>query len=92
MINKTEFVAYYAENNEISRAQSKREIDRFLDTLVKATADEGGVNLIGYLKTEVVDVAARDRVNPQNGKKIKCPAKKSVKIRRGTNFKKIFED
>lgn len=91
MINKAEFVAYYADKNEISKTQAKAEIDRFTETFTSATADENGVNLTGYFKTEIVDIPKRERINPSTGKKFVAPAHKAVKLRAGKKIKNCLE-
>ena len=91
MINKTEFVAYYADKNEISKAQSKAEIDRFTETFADATAVNGGVCINGYFKSEIIDVPKRERVNPSTGKKFIAPAHKVVKVKGGAKIKNCLE-
>ena len=91
MINKTEFIAYYADKNNISKTQSKIEIDRFTETFADATAVNGGVNLIGYFKTEIADVPKRERMNPSTGKKFVAPAHKVVKLKAGAKIKNCLE-
>ena len=71
MINKVDFIKFYAKHNEISKTQSRGEVERFLDTIVEATAVEGGVTFPGYFKTDVVTVPARERMNPSTGTKMK---------------------
>ena len=74
MLNISEFINKYAEINEITKKQSKEEIERFVSTF-KTLTFEGGVDLRGFIKSEVVNV----------------PAKKVVKIKVSSKFKNLEE-
>ena len=74
MLNISEFINKYAEINEITKKQSKEEIERFVSTF-KTLTFEGGVDLRGFMKSEVVNV----------------PAKKVVKIKVSSKFKNLEE-
>ena len=84
MITKRQFIAYYADRNDMSRAKSKIEVERFLDTFVDATLTEGGINFIGVMRSEIINVPERERMNPATREKIITPAHKTVKIRAGS--------
>ena len=72
MLNISEFINKYAEINEITKKQSKEEIERFVSTF-KALTFEGGIDIRGFMKSEVIDV----------------PAKKVVKIKVSSKFKNM---
>ena len=86
MLNISEFINKYAEINEITKKQSKEEIERFVSTF-KTLTFEGGVDLRGFMKSEVVDVPAKKCRNPKTGAEISVPAKKIVKIKISSKFK-----
>lgn len=86
MLNISEFINKYAEINEITKKQSKEEIERFVATF-KTLTFEGGVDLRGFIKSEVVDVPAKKCRNPKTGAEISVPAKKIVKIKISSKFK-----
>ena len=87
MINGTNaFIDKYAEINNMSKAKSKEEIERFVSTF-KTLTFEGGVDLRGFMKSEVVDVPAKKCRNPKTGAEISVPAKKIVKIKISSKFK-----
>lgn len=85
------FVDKYAEFNEISKKQSKEEILRFVDTFKRCTEEYNGVNISGFLKSEVVDVPAKKCRNPKTGEMISVPAKKVVKVKVSSKFKNLEE-
>ena len=90
MLNISEFINKYAEINEITKKQSKEEIERFVSTF-KTLTFEGGIDLRGFMKSEVVDVPAKKCRNPKDGSIIDVPAKKVVKIKVSSKFKNLEE-
>ena len=90
MLNISEFINKYAEINEITKKQSKEEIERFVSTF-KALTFEGGIDLRGFIKSEVVDVPAKKCRNPKDGSIVDVPAKKVVKIKVSSKFKNLEE-
>ena len=91
MLNISEFINKYAEINEITKKQSKEEIERFVSTF-KTLTFEGGVDLRGFIKSEVVDVPAKKCRNPKDGSIVDVPAKKVVKIKVSSKFKNLTEE
>ena len=89
MLNLNEFVEYYASVNETSKVEAKRNITTFVETFKSATLENGGVNLVGFLKSEVVDVPAKKGRNPKDGSIIDIPAKKVVKVKVASKFKNL---
>ena len=90
MLNISEFINKYAEINEITKKQSKEEIERFVSTF-KTLTFEGGIDLRGFIKSEVVDVPAKKCRNPKDGSIVDVPAKKVVKIKVSSKFKNLEE-
>lgn len=88
MINTNEFINKYAEINEISKKQSKEEIERFISVFKELTF-EGGVDIRGFIKSEVVDVPAKKGRNPKDGTEISIPPHKIVKIKISKKFKNL---
>ena len=90
MLNISEFINKYAEINEITKKQSKEEIERFVSTF-KTLTFEGGVDLRGFIKSEVVNVPAKKGRNPKDGTEISIPPHKIVKIKISKKFKNLEE-
>lgn len=88
MINTNEFINKYAEINEISKKQSKEEIERFISVFKELTF-EGGVDIRGFIKSEVVDVPAKKGRNPKTGETIDIAPKKVVKVKVASKFKNL---
>ena len=88
MLNISEFINKYAEINEITKKQSKEEIERFVATF-KTLTFEGGVDLRGFIKSEVVNVPAKKGRNPKDGTEISIPSHKIVKIKISKKFKNL---
>ena len=91
MLNISEFINKYAEINEITKKQSKEEIERFVSTFNILTF-EGGSDLRGFIKSEVVNVPAKKCRNPKDGSIVDVPAKKVVKIKVSSKFKNLEEE
>ena len=91
MLNISEFINKYAEINEITKKQSKEEIERFVSTF-KALTFEGGIDIRGFIKSEVVNVPAKKGRNPKTGKIIDIAPKKVVKIKVSSKFKNMLEE
>lgn len=90
MLNISEFINKYAEINEITKKQSKEEIERFVSTF-KALTFEGGIDIRGFIKSEVVNVPAKKGRNPKDGTEISIPSHKIVKIKISKKFKNLEE-
>ena len=90
MLNISEFINKYAEINEITKKQSKEEIERFVSTF-KALTFEGGIDIRGFIKSEVVNVPAKKGRNPKDGTEISIPPHKIVKIKISKKFKNLEE-
>lgn len=91
MINTTGYIEKYAEINDISKTQAKREIENFITAFKNITYSEGGIDIRGFLKSEVVDVPAKKCRNPKDGSTIDVPAKKIVKVKVSSKFKNMEE-
>ena len=89
MPNLNEFVDYYASANDTSKAEAKRNITTFVDTFKSCVIENGGINIVGFLKSEVVDVPAKKGRNPKDGSVIDIPAKKVVKVKVASKFKNL---
>lgn len=91
MLNLNEFVEFWASENNTSKAEAKRNIVKFVDTYKSATYEKGGVNLLGFIKAEVIDVPAKKARNPKTGEFIDIAPKKIVKVKTSSKFKNMEE-
>ena len=86
------FIRKYAELHSIPMTQARSEIERFESAFKEITVESGGVNLVGFIKSEVKDKPAHESKNPRTKEKIIVPAKKVVKIKVSSKFKNLTEE
>ena len=85
------FIRKYAELHSIPMTQARAEIERFESAFKDITAESGGIDLRGFIKSEVVNVPAKKGRNPKTGATIDIAPKKVVKIKVSSKFKNLEE-
>ena len=85
------FIRKYAELHSIPMTQARAEIERFESAFKEITVESGGVDLRGFMKSEVVDIPAKKGRNPKTGATIDIAPKKIVKIKISSKFKNLEE-
>ena len=85
------FIRKYAELHSVPMTQARAEIERFESAFKEITVESGGVDLRGFMKSEVVNVPAKKGRNPKDGSIVDVPAKKVVKIKISSKFKNLEE-
>lgn len=85
------FIRKYAELHSIPMTQARVEIERFESAFKEITVESGGIDLRGFMKSEVVDVPAKKGRNPKTGATIDIAPKKVVKIKISSKFKNLEE-
>ena len=83
------FIRKYAEIHSIPMTQARAEIERFESAFKEITVESGGIDLRGFMKSEVVNVPAKKGRNPKTGETIDIPAKKVVKVKVASKFKNL---
>ena len=86
------FIRKYAELHSIPMTQARAEIERFESAFKDITVASGGIDLRGFIKSEVVDVPAKKGRNPKTGETIDIAPKKVVKIKVSSKFKNLTEE
>ena len=86
------FIRKYAELHSIPMTQARAEIERFENAFKEITVESGGIDLRGFMKSEVVNVPAKKGRNPKDGSIVDVPAKKVVKIKVSSKFKNLTEE
>ena len=86
------FIRKYAELHSIPMTQARAEIERFENAFKEITVESGGVNLVGFIKSEVKDKPAHESKNPRTKEKIIIPAKKVIKVKANPSFAKMLEE
>ncbi len=90
-MNKAELVAAIAKKSGLSKANAKKALDAFLDTVSEALAKGDRVSLVGFGTWKVAERKARKGRNPRTKEVINIPAKKVVKFSAGSNLAKVVE-
>jgi DNA-binding protein HU-beta len=85
-MNKAELIDAIAAGSGLTKADSRRALDAFIDATEGALKKGDRVALVGFGSFGVSKREARVGRNPQTGKEIKIPAKKVVKFKAGTDL------
>jgi nucleoid DNA-binding protein len=78
--NKAELIDSIASEADVTKADAKKALDAFIDTTTKALKKGNRVALVGFGSFSISKRSARKGRNPQTGKEIKIPAKKTVEF------------
>ena len=90
-MNKTEFITAVAEKSGLSKADAKKAVDAFVETVSSELKEGGKVALLGFGSFSVAEKSARKGVNPKTKQPIEIPARKSVKFKAGTELTEIIK-
>ena len=86
-MNKSELIDAIAKETGLSKKDSGKAVDAFVDTVTKALKKKDKVQLIGFGTFETAKRAARTGKNPQTGAAIKIPASVAPKFKAGKALK-----
>lgn len=81
-LNKSQVIAEVADTLGVSKAESKKFLEAFIDvtTVALSKGKDRKVAISGFANFELKSRKARVGRNPATGEKIKIPAKKVLKI------------
>ena len=85
-MNKAELIDAISGASGLSKADSKRALDSFVDVTAKALKKGDKIALVGFGSFSVSKRAARKGRNPQTGKEIKIAAKNVVRFKAGADL------
>ena len=85
-MNKAELINEIATGSGLSKADSRRALDSFVEATEKALKGGDRVALVGFGSFSVSERKARKGRNPQTGAEITIPAKKVVKFKAGSDL------
>jgi DNA-binding protein HU-beta len=85
-MNKAELVDAIASETQLSKVDSQKALDAFVNATTKALKKGDRVALVGFGSFSVSKRAARNGRNPQTGKAIKIAAKKVAKFKAGAEL------
>ncbi len=87
-MNKAELIEAIASGSKLTKADSGRALDAFLDATSKALKKGDKLTLVGFGTFSVTKRPARMGRNPKTGKSIKIAAKKVAKFKAGAALAK----
>ena len=85
-MNKTEFINAVAEQSGLSKADSKKAVEAFIQTISNEMKEGGKISLLGFGSFSTTEKAARKGVNPKTKEVIDIPARKVVKFKAGAEL------
>lgn len=85
-MNKTELVNAIAEKSGLSKVDSKKALDAFIESVSEELKKGEKVALVGFGTYSVSEKSARKGINPRTKAVIDIPAKKAVKFKAGAEL------
>jgi DNA-binding protein HU-beta len=85
-MNKTQLVDAMAAESGLTKSDSKKAVDAFVQAIVNALKSGDRIALVGFGSFDIVERSARLGRNPQTGKEIQIPAKKVIKFKPGSEL------
>ena len=82
-MNKNELIASIAAATGLTKSDSAKALDAFINSVAKALKDGQEVRLVGFGTFGVSERAATTGRNPRTGETIKIPARKVAKFKPG---------
>ena len=86
-MTKAELIAEIAKKSGLTKADTGRSLDAFIEVAKKTLKKEGGIALAGFGSFVVSKRKARKGRNPQTGEEINIKASKVVRFRAGKALK-----
>ena len=87
-MNKAELIEAMASEAGLSKADSKKALDAFINATTKTLKKGDRLSLIGFGSFSISKRSARTGRNPQTGKEIQIAAKNVVKFKAGAELSK----
>ena len=85
-MNKAELINAIAEKSGLSKVDSKKALEAFIESVTAEVKAGGKVALVGFGTFSVSQKAARKGINPRTKAEIKIPAKKTAKFKPGADL------
>jgi nucleoid DNA-binding protein len=90
-MNKQELVSSIADKAGLSKVDSEKALNAFVESVKETLAKGDNIQLIGFGNFSVSERSARTGRNPQTGKEIKIEAKKVAKFKAGKALEDILK-
>ncbi|HHX18051.1 MAG TPA: HU family DNA-binding protein [Clostridium sp.] len=88
-MNKTELIASMAEKSKLSKKDSEKALNAFIESVEEGLAKGEKIQLVGFGTFEVRERAERKGRNPQTKEEIIIPATKAPVFKVGKNLKEL---
>ena len=85
-MNKAQLIDAIAEKSVLTKADSKKALDAFMETVGETLKQDDKVALVGFGTFSVTERPERQGRNPQTGGTITIDAKKVVKFKAGAEL------
>lgn len=85
-MNKTELITAIAKKSGLTKVDSKKALEAFMEAVTEEMKAKGRVSLVGFGSFSVTHKAARKGINPRTKAEIKIPAKNVVKFKPGADL------
>ena len=90
-MNKTELIIAIADKSGLTKADTEKALNAFVDVVTDALSDGDKVQLVGFGTFETRERAARQGRNPRNPEEvIEIPASKAPVFKAGKGLKDII--
>lgn len=86
-MNKSELIDAIAENSGLTKADSAKALNGFIDSITEAMKRGDDVVLVGFGTFGVKERAARTGRNPKTGEELQIAASKAVAFKAGKTLK-----
>lgn len=90
-MNKGELINAIAAEAGLSKVDSKKALDAFIDVVTKSLKKGDKITLVGFGTFSVIQKSERTGINPATGKAIKIAAKKVAKFKAGAGLADAVE-
>lgn len=88
-MTKMELISMVASKSELSKKDSEKAVNAFIESIVDTLVKGDKIQLIGFGTFEVRDRAAREGKNPLTGEKLSIPATKAPAFKAGKLLKEV---
>lgn len=85
-MNKTQLVDAMAAKSGLTKADSAKALNAFMESVAETTKAGDSVILVGFGSFSVNERSARQGINPRTKEAIEIPAKKVVKFKAGASL------
>jgi DNA-binding protein HU-beta len=90
-MNKAQLIDAISTKAGLTKADSKKALDAFVESVGEALKNEDRVSLVGFGSFGVSERSERTGRNPKTGAPITIPAKKVVKFKAGAELAEIIK-